>query len=316
LPGEGSALAKPVYIVINPRSGYGGLGRLLAELQAQLRREGIASVRHVTTAPRDATRYVRGVASDARAIIVWGGDGTVNEVAEGLAGTEVPLLPCRAGTENLLAKDLGIPVQPAAIARIVRDGLTEPCDVATVNGRTFLMTLGVGFDAEVVRRVTAARTGRLSHWSYFWPIWRTFWEFKFPLLRVIADGREVFHDHGMVFVGNIARYCAGLRVCEQARRDDGLLDVAAMSCRGRARMVRHSLAAMRRRQAGRKGVVYERARVLRVESDRSTVCQVDGDAGPQTPLDIRMTPLGVRLLVPGQPTTGAQRTQTEERRGQ
>lgn len=274
------------------------MGKLLGELQAELRRQGVACVRHVTTAPRDATRYVRGAAGDARAFIVWGGDGTVNEVAEGLAGAETPLLACRAGTENLLAKDLRIPTDPAAIARIVLDGRSEFCDLATVNGRTFLMTLGVGFDAEVVRRVCAARTGRLSHWSYFWPIWRTFWEFRFPRLRVVADGREVFNDYGMVFVGNIARYCAGLRVCGRARRDDGLLDVAAMACTTRAGIMGHFFWAMQQRHIGRKGVLYVQARTLRVEADRPTACQVDGDAGPLAPLDIVMSPLRVRLLVP------------------
>ena len=291
---------KPVRIVINPHSGLGGHGLSLAALRAELRREGIAAVEYVTRCPRDATGYVRAHAGRTSAVAVWGGDGTVNEVAEGLAGTPVPLLPCPAGTENLLAKELGVAGAPAAIAAALRRGRTADCDLARVNGRTFLMTLGTAFDGEVVRRVAAARSGHISYWSYFWPIWRTLWEHRFPRLRVVADGQEVFAGRGMAFVANISRYCAGLRVCREAKFGDGWLDLAAYPCRGRAGLLLHAARTLLGRSGG--GVVRLRFRSLRIEADRPVPSQLDGDAGPLTPLDISLTGQQVRLLLPAATT--------------
>jgi len=71
---------RPVHLIINPRSGYGGQKLLLADLRAAVRAAGIELVEHTTTARGDATQYARSVANSSRAILVWGGDGTVNEV--------------------------------------------------------------------------------------------------------------------------------------------------------------------------------------------------------------------------------------------
>src|SRR6056297_3999933 len=115
---------KPVHLVVNPHSGYGGAKLILADIRVALRQKGIPVVQHETTAPGDATDYVRRHADEMSAVMVWGGDGTVNEVANGLAGTEVPILPCPAGTENLLAKELKISRDPHRLVEILSEGQT------------------------------------------------------------------------------------------------------------------------------------------------------------------------------------------------
>ena len=173
-------------------------------------------------------------------------------------------------------------------------------DLAYVNGRTFMSILGVGFDAEVVRRVSAHRTGHISHLSYFWPIWRTFWEHDFPHLRAFADGKEVFAGRGMAFVGNISRYSSGLRICRDARFDDGLLDLVVFRCRRQDHLLLHAAWTLLRRHPLKGDVVYRSARKIRIETDQSLPCQVDGDVGPETPLDIFVEPNKIRILAPPQ----------------
>jgi len=288
----------PVHLIINPKSGYGGNRLLLSDLRLEFAAAGLELVEYTTKCPGDAARYAGGIRDQASAVVVLGGDGTVREAAGGLIGSTVPILPCPAGTENLLAKELRIPSHPREIINILKTGLVVECDVGCINGLQFLLIIGVGFDGEVVRRLAAGRTGHISHLSYFWPIWRTFWEHDFPRMRITADGEEVFNDFGLAFVGNISRYAVGLRICRDARFDDGLLDMVVFSCREQTALVLHAAWTLLRRHPLKGNVVYRRFRRARIETASPVPSQVDGDVGPSTPLDINVLPERIRLLVP------------------
>ena len=289
---------RPIHLIVNPQSGYGGQGLVLADVKAALRRAELEFVEYVTQAPEDATRYARQIADSASAAIVWGGDGTVNEVANGLTGTDVPILACPAGTENLLAKELRVSSNPRKIVSALRFGHVAECDVGVVNGRNFLLIIGVGFDGEVVRRLAAVRTGHISHLSYFWPIWRTFWEHDFPRMRILADGQEIFDDYGLAFVGNISRYSVGLRICRDALYDDGLLDLVVFSCRQQSHLMLHAAWTLLRRHPLKGNVLYRRAKHIRLETESAAPSQVDGDVGPSPPLEISVAPKRIKLLIP------------------
>lgn len=293
---------KPIHVIVNPSSGYGGQGLVLADVVAALRRADLPVVEYVTRAPEDATRYARQVARHASAAIVWGGDGTVNEVANGLADTGVPILACPAGTENLLAKELRTSSNPRKVVETVCHGRVVDCDVGTVNGRNFLLIIGVGFDGEVVRRLSAVRTGHISHLSYFWPIWRTFWEHDFPRLHITGEGEVIFDDYGLAFIGNISRYSVGLRICRDALFNDGLLDLVVFSCRQQTALMLHAAWTLLRRHPLKGSVVYRRLRRIRIETDRPVPSQVDGDVGPTTPLEVSIAPQRVKLLIPPRDT--------------
>ncbi|MBL7132625.1 MAG: diacylglycerol kinase family lipid kinase [Phycisphaerae bacterium] len=289
---------RPVHLIINPHSGYGGKKLLVNHLRNVMRAAGIQMAEHTTTGPDDATEYARSICGDARAAIVWGGDGTVSEVASALAGADVPIVVCPVGTENLLATDLGMPSDPRKIVEVLLTGQVVECDVGRINGRDFLLIIGVGFDGEVVRRLSAGRTGHISHLSYFWPIWRTFWEHDFPRMRITAEGREIFDDYGLAFIGNISRYAVGLRICRDALYDDGLLDLVVFSCRQQTRLLLHAAWTLLRRHPLKGNVIYRQFKHLRIETDRPVVSQVDGDVGPDTPLDISVSGKRIKLIVP------------------
>lgn len=295
---------KPIQLIINPHSGYGGKKHRLGEIRSALRRIGMDVVEYRTRSLEDATRRAREIADDAHAVITWGGDGTVNAVANGLAGTEVPILPYPAGTENLLAKELRIPSDPTRFVDVLITGQHVHCDIGRINGKNFLLIIGVGFDGEVVRRLSSTRTGHISHLSYFWPIWRTFWEHDFPRMRIVADGEEIFDDYGLAFIGNISRYAVGLRICRDAVFDDGLLDLVVFSCRQQTALVWHAAWTLLRMHPLRGGVQYRQFRNLQIESDRPLLTQVDGDVGPDGPLEVSVANEQIRLIVPDRCSNG------------
>jgi YegS/Rv2252/BmrU family lipid kinase len=288
---------KPVYLIINPRSGYGSQKHMLADLRNEL--AGVCElVEYVTQCAGDGARYAAEIAPSASVVIAFGGDGTINEVANGLAGTDVPLLIAAAGTENLLATELRIPRNPADLVRVLQHGTIIDCDVGLINGMSFHSILGVGFDAEVVRRVSAVRSGHISHLSYFWPIWRTFWEHDFPNLHIVSDGEMVFDGRGLVFVGNISRYSSGLRICRDARSDDGLLDLVVFKCHEQTGLLLHATWTLLRRHPLKGNVIYRHAKHIRIETESPLTCQMDGDVGPTTPLEITVADYKNRFLVP------------------
>lgn len=288
----------PVHLVVNPHSGYGGGHIILGEMRHEMRRAGLRIVEYTTTGPGDATRYVQNLPGKAAAVFVWGGDGTVSEVAAGLVGTDLPILCSQAGTENLLAKELKIPGDPRRLIDVLLHGETVDCDVGYINGRSFMLIIGIGFDGEVVRRLASSRRGHISHLSYFWPLWRTFWEHRFPRLRVTSGDEMIFDDLGLAFVGNISRYAVGLRICRDARFDDGMLDLVIFRCREQAKLMLHAGWTLLRRHPLKGDVLYRRVKDIRIESDRPTASEVDGDPGPELPLNIAMADGRVRLIIP------------------
>jgi len=292
----------PVHLVVNPHSGYGGSLSLLSGLRTEMHRAGLKVTEYTTKGPEDATLYVRQLPGKCSAVIVWGGDGTVNEVTSGLVGTAVPVMPCHAGTENLLAKELRIPRDPRKLLQVLLGGDIVECDVGKVNDCNFLLIVGVGFDGEVVRRLSSSRSGHISHLSYFWPMWRTFWEHNFPRMRIVADEQEIFDDFGLAFIGNISRYAVGLRICRDALFDDGLLDLVVFSCKEQTALMLHAGWTLLRRHPLKGNVLYRQVQHVRIETDKPAPSQVDGDIGPSTPLEISLATGRVKIIVPPRPS--------------
>ena len=282
--------------IVNPISGRRNmLPRVRTIARAVERRGGRLEVL-VTNGPRHATELASRLGSGIDAVLVVGGDGTVGEVLNGLCGAQVPMLIYRTGTENLLARELGMPSDPEDITATLLCG--EPCasDVGIMNGRRFLAVAGIGFDAECVVRMNRARRGHITHGDYFWPIWRTYWAYQYPHLRVEADGAMIFDGRGFALIGNIARYSAGLRILLHARPDDGLLDLGIFPCESRSRMAMHACRAFLRRHVGPGGMVYRRCRAVRVTSDEDVPIELDGELCGMLPAECSVDAGAINFL--------------------
>ncbi len=290
-------MAGEYHFIVNPASGRGRVAAALQEALERLSSAGHEGCIHTTTGVGDATAIARGLPA-AAAVVAVGGDGTVREVAEGLLGRGIPLAILPAGTENLVAKQLQIDASPVRLVGMLLNPEIREIDVGLVGQRVFLVVVGVGFDAEVVRSLTQRRQGHITHLDYFVPVWRSFWSHRFPRLRVMADGRAVFDEEGLVFVGNMPRYGLGLRILKNAVADDGLLDICIFKCRSRLKLLSHAFRAARGRHLASSDVLYLRAREVRVSSDAPVPFEVDGDDGGDLPADIRLSSQKLQILVP------------------
>ena len=270
-------MTRRVVAILNPVSGRQNMLPAVRQVGRVLERNDGHLEVAVTDSAGHATELARQVPPDIDTVLVVGGDGTVSEVVNGLIGRDTPVVVWATGTENLLARELGMPTTPKDVARLLLEGEPFGCDVGVFNDRRFLAMAGIGFDAECVMRMSGTRRGHITHWDYFWPIWRTFWAHRFPVLRVEADGVCIFEDRGLMLAGVIRRYSAGLRILAHARYDDGLLDVCVIPCASRTTLLGHACRAFLRRHVGRGGVVYCHCRRIRISSPEKVPIELDGE---------------------------------------
>lgn len=290
-----------VQVVVNPVSGRTSSEPLVTALAQRVEAMGSTARVHRTTGTGDGARVVAGCNPETcRALVVVGGDGTVREAATSVK-SEVPIVVLPRGTENLVAKYLGMTADVDAAARLLRDGVPVDIDIAearwATSTRKFLLVGGVGFDAEVVRLVHGGRRGHISHMSYFWPILKTFLTFRHPTIRVETDNGVMFEGRGMVFVGNIPRYAIGLRLVPKADPRDGFLDVCVFECASRLRLIRHAMMVALGRHVGSKGVHYSQTRGVRVSATDHAEVEIDGDLAEPLPVEFRMNGERARFLV-------------------
>ncbi len=287
--------------IINPKSGKSSSKLVAHRFKEYLAEKGFSIRVSLTASLEDACELATDAAadSDCAMVAVVGGDGTVREVAHGLEGSGKPLLIVPCGTENLLANELGFDEKLKTIVDTFKAGYTRSLDLGCINDKCFTSIAGFGFDGEIVRRVNDRRKGHISHLDYFWPIWRTFWNYKFDAMKVEVDGEEVFNGRGLVFVGSISRYAMGLQILHNANYSDGLLDVCIYKCGSKIHLVKHSVMTVLKRHTFGKDVIYRQGKNITVSSEAADLrTEIDGDPGPLLPVAIKVIPRAINCLVP------------------
>ncbi len=298
--------ADRVLIALNPNAGRGSAAVRAGELAALLRQGGIvAEILGDLEAIGAATREWH-TAGRLRALVAVGGDGTVAELLN-RTGVGVPLALLPSGTENLLARYLGIERSPGKVADTILAGGRLRLDAGRANGRLFLLMASCGPDSEVVRRLHARRRGPISHLTWAGPIAATLWRYDYPEIRLQGcsgaeaaelEGGGVPHSAQWFFAFNLPCYAGGFRVAPEADGTDGLLDYCALDCRGPLDVLRYAAAARTGRHLEMAGCQSGRLARVRLESARPISYQLDGDFGGQLPLSIEVVPQRATLLVP------------------
>lgn len=286
-----------VDLIVNPASGPAGRvvsreGRLgfVSEL---LRAAGVQEIRPTQTARTgDATRAARAAVDlGTDLVLVWGGDGTVNEVAGVLVEQQVPLGIVPGGSGNGLARGLGIPLGVEEAVRVALHGQARAIDTGYVAGRTFLNLAGVGFDAAVAARVNTANLTRGLR-PYVLGIlheWRTFPTHRFRLSMDDQPAQEV--DAHLVVVCNGQQYGHGAQVAPQASFEDGWLDVVAVPHITASRVLRHGWRLFDGSLPKVPGVLTARARRVVVSHDAALPVHLDGEVvSPDTTRTFEVRP--------------------------
>jgi diacylglycerol kinase (ATP) len=286
-------------LILNPTAGRRRKVSPLEEITTGLRQPFIDLEVHLTTGPGDATVAARQAADDGYELVVAaGGDGSLNEVANGLVGSEVELGLEPVGTENVLARELGIPLNPTNACRYLLDKLPRRIDVGRIGDRHFVCFAGIGFDAHVAHNLKPERKASLGAMAYFLTSFERFGNYrKSPRTATFQiDGQEMTSSYWMILVGNIQNYGGGLKPAPKARMDDGLLDLCVYPVAGYPDTVRQMVSTRTGRHLELPGTLYYQARHIEVTTDPVEQVQLDGDPWTgTTPLTIDVVPRGLKV---------------------
>ncbi|MDE5751441.1 MAG: diacylglycerol kinase family lipid kinase [Duncaniella sp.] len=214
-------------LIINPISGTHSKAGLAANVVDSLSPLGWDVETVHTRCSGDATRLaLEAVAAGYDAVLAAGGDGTVNETAIALCGSETALgiLPCGSG--NGLARHLGIPVDAREGLKIIMSETPRHIDYATVNDRKFFCTFGVGFDAAVSDAFARKKSrGKLK---YIQSTFETYAHYEPELYRITANGKTMTEKAFLIAVCNASQYGNNAYIAPSASIDDGMLDVTVV----------------------------------------------------------------------------------------
>ena len=210
------------------------LGGGLPALRRALADEGVVEpLWYEVPKSRKAPKKVRKAREKgAELIFVWGGDGMVQRCTDALAGTGATVAIVPAGTANLFAANLGIPEDLEEAVRIGMRGRHTKLDLGKINGEHFAVMAGAGFDGEMIRDADKGLKNRLGRLSYAWTGARHVRDSAVPM-RVEVDGAEWFAGTAScVLLGNVGTITGGIRAFDDARPDDGRLEVGVATAEG------------------------------------------------------------------------------------
>lgn len=299
----------------NPIAGGGKAKARIEELSARLKAAGHEVEVLLTRQAGDARNWAAQMNGDIDRLIVAGGDGTLNEVLNGLPDpARIPLVQMPVGTANVLARELLLPWKPQGVAQLIDHGIIKRVDLcearslctsvpstspeAAAPWRRFLVVLSSGFDAMVIEDIHHNRKGKLGFFGYMKPIWRTMRRYRPPKLRVVVDGQHKA-EGAMVVVANAANYAGLLSVATNARMDSGSLEVCVMQQGSVPSLVRYAFAAWRRRLSRNTTARFLRGTRVTIESDTPVAVEIDGELFGMTPTEVRLLPATVPIVVPG-----------------
>ncbi len=289
-------------MIVNPKSGSNLRVDRIKDLKEHLESIGDIVDIHLTRSLNHASELTKAaVEGNYDTVMIAGGDGSVRVVLEAAAGSRVPVLIIPSGTENLLACELGLDGTLANSIAAVDHGVVREIDLGKVNGKHFMAVIGVGFDAQVVKYVHQKRNGHITPMNYLWPLARTFWSYKFHPIKVVADGRQICDDPALVFVSNIERYAIGLGIAPGADCSDGYLDITIFKCKSRCRLLWQSCLTSLRMDHKSSQVIRLKCQNVEISCNHSVPVQLDGDDGPELPLNISVDPAYAHILTPPPP---------------
>jgi diacylglycerol kinase (ATP) len=287
-----------VAVVANPSKSLGGG---LVELRGVLEQAGITDpLWHEVPKSRKAPAAVKQALADgAELIFAWGGDGLVQRCIDTLAGGDVPLAILPAGTSNLLATNLKLPLDIADAVAVGLHGERRRIDVGRFNGERFAVMAGSGIDAAMIRDADGTLKDRLGRVAYVWAGLKNLRSEPFGA-EVKVDGVSWFKgDVTCVLVGNLGGLFGGIEVFGDARPDDGKLEVGVITADGFAQWARTAARTVVTAADASPFVQATKAEAVKVKLKRKVLYELDGGDRTKTKsFKVKVEPAAVTLCVP------------------
>jgi YegS/Rv2252/BmrU family lipid kinase len=286
--------SRRLHVIFNPTAGW-RRRRRLARVLACLGEGGASFSLYETRAPGDAEAHARTLdPATCDAVVAAGGDGTINEVLNGLGPAAPPLGIVPLGTANVLATELGLPRDPPGIARYLAGGRPVPAYLGSANGRRFAMMAGIGYDARVVEALDLRLKRLAGKGAYVASALAALARHRPVRYEVELDG--AMHEAAAMLIAKAHYYGGRFVIASRARLDEPIFQVALFGGAARFDLLRYAAAIGANRVERLADVRFVAAREVRVAGGDGERVQLDGDLGPTLPLRVNIVPNPVLLL--------------------
>lgn len=282
-------------VIVNPTAGSPEHVRSWQERVESL--VGDCPVR-VTSHPGDAEALARrAVGEGFRRIVAAGGDGTVNQVANGLATTDATLGVLPMGSVNVFAMEIGLPLHNLQRCwEIIEDSNVHLVDLPSANKRYFVQLAGVGLDAQVVKETSLAFKRNFGPLGYL--ISAAQIAARQPPKLCIESENTSVEEGSFVLVGNGRLYGGPFPFFKRASSDDGLFDVVVFKRLGYLEIVKYLQDVLFNSDITAPEIEYFQTQRLRITSDQDVPLELDGELAGNCPVDFRIREKALRILVP------------------
>lgn len=240
------------------------------------------------------------IAQGARRVAVAGGDGSINEALQALAGTDVELGIIPAGTSNILANELSLPADFEASARIAFRGASTAIDVGRANGRYFALMVGIGYDAVTVISMWPQLKRLAGQMAYTLAGIQAFVSHRATRMTIRLDGgKRLRRLVYMLVVANTRLYGrSNASVAEHADVRDGYFDLCIFRTRSWYHVVFGLMRVLLRVGTRFSRIETHHCRKVEIRSARPVPYQLDGDLRGVLPLTVEMCPQALRVVIP------------------
>jgi diacylglycerol kinase (ATP) len=289
-----------IAIIANPASGG---GRAFQSIQRYVRNwpHPDWEVQILATrAPNHAGQLAQELVQRPPDILaVCGGDGTINEIATSVPQPPFPVAILPAGTANVLARELGLPLNPVKALKIALKGTVRRTDLGCFGPgprRRFIFVGGIGFDAYCVSIVRPGLKKKLGMAAYAMAILECLKTYSFPEFQIIINGRTI--KASSCLACNSKRYGGGLLFCPDADMNDGLLDILVLEGKRRVGLARFLFQAWLGRPEKGDWIHRLKSCSVRIEGPKEVLIQADGELAGGLPVDITLTNSAFPLIIP------------------
>ncbi|GER87102.1 diacylglycerol kinase [Dictyobacter vulcani] len=293
-------------LIANPTSGsYTMHEHQIKQIISTLHQHGWQADLKLTQAGGDARRIAsEAVEQKIDVVIAIGGDGTIHEIIQSLAGSETALGVLPSGTVNVWAREVGISLDLNKASNVLLNGQTRRIDLGKIDDRYFLLMVGIGVDGEVTHAVEKKPVKRLGVIGYL--LVAAWWGARYPAFRAaIALNNQVIKVHALqVIIGNTQLYGGAMKYTWEAKCDDGVLDICVIRRQNILRRLPVLLDFLLRRPQRKQWVRYETSDTLKITTTEPVAIQVDGEpightsTSEEQPTCISVVPQALKVIVP------------------
>ena len=288
-------MATEILFIVNPISGTGKQKKLNAILAKALDYNQFRPTIVYTEHAGHATELSRKAIGQYYIVIAVGGDGTVNEVVKGLAGSQTIMGIIPVGSGNGLARHLNIPMKMEEAVKVINKQLVERIDTVKINNELSVNVSGVGFDAHVAHKFS--KNGKRGSIPYEKIAATEFQQYKTQAYKIVADGKPMFRNAFMISLANSTQFGNNALISPEAKIDDGLVDICIMSEFPKVEAPALAARLFNRTMHKSKFIEIVRARKVEIDTNHPIVCHIDGEPVVfDDMLDIEVQPASLSII--------------------